>query len=868
MKNFFYWVATVYIFLYSLSYFLSKNVLNRFDWAWLIFLLFSLLLINIEKRERYLSKIGKTFFIIYSSTFIFGFLKNFEKAIVLFQKGINFDNINILDIVKIDLLLICYTILSIIRDCEINRKKEEKPVFKEREEDFEYIKKFIKDEEINNQKILGIDGEWGEGKTYLVDKVLDDIKNSDYISYEIIKINSVLIETGDVYPFIIKNLDRILRKNLIFTGHSERIINLLVRNFDSKMSCNLKEVFNRTTISDELDNFKNSIRTLNKKIILVFDDLDRNNNSEKINRILSFACEFTEENIITIILYSQRNLEVVDKKMNRKYIEKYIPFFREITQVPFKELLRIELEKANLDKTKFLFLEEIFLRENKKIGESNRHEIFEGINFFYDYSLGNIVPRKISFFIEEVKTLIGNTNLGIDERITISFIFLKHFFYSELYNKIMIYENREGDLEVDIEKSFPIQIKIGETSISIEEIDLIKNLIKFDSEKIELEKFKSSNIITINDNRYLFNVTSADKEINLPEIETILKKIGIDNVKISEEKELENKDEIKKALENILKNIEKKELDNNDNFKYNYLLRDLFDWHFYFNSSNEEAFERKESINSGISKLKFLGTKHQISSYENFYKKIKPILLEENIEKKSNEYKKLLGDYGDKTIFYINEPESQYEKSMKVLNLFATEEEKIKFFYMILHLKKGELDNECIQILLNGKLLNSKNEISQLIIDKVLSKETKLTHYGAKKILRNIDKILLQINMRIYKDEDIKFIFIRVWDKIKEMEQKEEYQDVESIREIIKQYRRFYRMIYCIVMKREEDNEKSKYLITIKEIENNNYNEAVQILKSLKQEERKKKIDEWIKEEKFKIKEVDKIIKILNSLKE
>lgn len=122
--------------------------------------------------------------------------------------------------------------------------------------------------------------------------------------------------------------------------------------------------FSYNSVTDDIDNLKATIRRLNKNIVIVFDDIDRTNDVEKIEKILSFISDFSNKNIKSIVLFSSDNLKKLDERFDRDYLEKYIPLIREITKIPFIKLLKEEiknreeeeLNKIDLNEEDFKFL--------------------------------------------------------------------------------------------------------------------------------------------------------------------------------------------------------------------------------------------------------------------------------------------------------------------------------------------------------------------------------------------------------------------------------------------------------------------------------------------------------------------------------
>ena len=283
----------------------------------------------------------------------------------------------------------------------INKNESIEELYPERKEDKKYIYKFLTVEDRFN--VLGIDENFGEGKTFIVNKALEMLDGS---KFEVIKIRCLLLDKEDIYPYIIKQLNRVLIKNLIFTGHFEKLKNSFIKSIDSKYLGGFFNLFIRETNIDDIENFKQAIFRLNKKIILIFEDFDRNSNCEKIEKLFSFIDDFSENNIKSLVLYSSNNLKNINEKYNRNYIEKYIPLTRTLTQLSFRKILEQEIK--GLDKEDFHFLISIFARDENIILRDYDRNIKE-LKFLSDFqkltSLNmishiNWTPRNIKNFVD------------------------------------------------------------------------------------------------------------------------------------------------------------------------------------------------------------------------------------------------------------------------------------------------------------------------------------------------------------------------------------------------------------------------------------------------------------------------------------
>ena len=98
-------------------------------------------------------------------------------------------------------------------------QEEKEEIYLERKDDADYIIDFIQNDKNKNIFTLGIDSEYGAGKTFLVEKTLEKLNPN---KYEIIKIRCLLLERGEVYYYIIEEIKKILARNLIFISNLKK----------------------------------------------------------------------------------------------------------------------------------------------------------------------------------------------------------------------------------------------------------------------------------------------------------------------------------------------------------------------------------------------------------------------------------------------------------------------------------------------------------------------------------------------------------------------------------------------------------------------------------------------------------------------
>lgn len=612
----------------------------------------------------------------------------------------------------------------------INKNESKEKLYPERKEDRRFIYKFLTVEDRFN--VLGIDENFGEGKTFVVNKALEMLDNS---KFEVIKIRCLLLEKEEIYPYIIKQLNRVLMKNLIFTGHFEKLRNSFIKSIDGKYLGGFFNLFIRETNIDDIENFKQAIFRLNKKIILIFEDFDRNSNCEKIEKLFSFIDDFSENNIKSLVLYSSKNLISIDKKYNRSYIEKYIPLTRSLTQLSFRRILEQEIK--GLDKADFDFLIYIFERDENIYSrdfERKEKELkfvleFQKLTSLNMISYINWTPRNIKNFVDEVR-MYFDKGLKIEKRIIIAFTFLKNLLYEKFYEKI--------DDSFSFEETFPVNLKLVKNNIDItlEDLDVLNRLIL---KKKSIHSNQKIEFLDIGKNRIFFSGRFKDDSNH---INNYLKKLNLPILKVH------SIEEIKECLNNIEKIILKdsKEIVSNTVNTNNILIYALFNYFLLLRNDKNKVIENNEKIVNAIIKLKSLGKTEYLSSYKRYYEKLIKCLENEDKKEQLDSYNRLIYEYyhndgSFKSVFYFGE--TFEEKSMLILDVFDDEENKEKFLELIYYKDSNKITDTYLTTFLKVRIQNI--QIADFILNNFLKNNFELKYEDTLNIIRkNINKIIIR----------------------------------------------------------------------------------------------------------------------------
>ena len=720
-------VLVIYISSYIFNYIYTNKTLHFLDWCYLVTILFIVLFYYVIDNKS-----KKNVLVLYVVSIFLFFLIKILNNIQLFRLDIsNFikriNNWNTYLIVgTIGIYFLALVIIKICKKTKNIEKSDEK-LYKNREKDKEFILNFLTNNDNKNIYTLGIDSEYGTGKTFIVEKTIEEL---DYKKFEVIKIRCMLLEKEEIYSYILKKIRKILSKNSIFTVSFEKLSNTFLKTIDNKFFGGISELLSQNIVIDEIDYFKEVIEKLDKTIILIFDDIDRVNDTEKIEKILSFISDFSIKNIKILVLFNSQNLKNIGEKYNRNYLEKYIPVTRKITGIPFVELLEKEITLNNLNEEDFKFLyiiekEDIFIypKEYQKM-----RNIFQ---FNYDFEIlinGKIEikslefsPRIIKNFIEEVSDFLKlNSKWKIENRLIISYIFLKNLYYDEFYEKI---ENTSKSFV----EMFPININFENKNINLtlEDLDLLANIVKNKYNILSNKNGCYSNK-DINGKRIFFGKNFFGNS----HIDYYLNKIGEKSNNLSIEEKIN-------LIEQFLKN--------NENYSIkteNLLVYILFNYPMYLDNEDYKVKERIDKIEKAIKKLTYLGNEEYLSSKEKFYRKFKESLKKENIEEIRNDFNKIFDEFyhnsNGNTPFYLGIP--AYISAMETIVILGTLEEQEKFLDVILYNDKDKISNVYIEAFLKSDI--KKLDLSDKIIEYFLKDKIKISKDTLYRIIENMERFL------------------------------------------------------------------------------------------------------------------------------
>ena len=402
-------INMLWVFLLSLVFFYSFSI--SFEFYFLILLgiwFFSVLQYPLNKNRYW-----------YIQFFLLSITNSISFYLVKYIQEESFSELTI------NILIVCYCILYLFilsqkenDKSKINLKTHEE-LFTERKYD---LKRLI--DYLNNFSIVGINGEWGSGKSFLTDHLQD---------FTLIKIDLLSCNIDEIQSVIINEIDKLLKNEGIFSPFSPKLKKIIQQ---GKLFENISLFFikNDISYSEAITGLRNNLRSITKPVVIVYEDLDRVENSTVIKQILGISEKIAGNNIKILYQFSETSL--LEKGIDRAYLEKYIPFILNLTDIPFKSTLSYVLEeKSNKD---FLLKEEdftflyspIYLPHFKNFDNLNRP--LTSMRF----ELTNVTIRKTQLFLTELNQVITEKEIyKKNKRVVILFFLLKHFYY-EAYKKI------------------------------------------------------------------------------------------------------------------------------------------------------------------------------------------------------------------------------------------------------------------------------------------------------------------------------------------------------------------------------------------------------------------------------------------------
>ncbi len=404
----------------------KKNVIVFSNWIILFLLTLPFTIIILKKKfkiEKYLyNYLMYCFSIIFFQTFIYKFkifnqIKNFA---YLVYKTI--DRNKIKDVVSIAICFILFIILlygfiinyiNKYQKIDTNNQNKSK-LITSRNQDLEKLKNILD----NTLDSIIIDDEWGNGKTFFIKEFMKVYEKN----YEFIYIKAPYFQTREEFRKVfLTELNKVFTKSGIFNTSISNLTKYFGIEIQGITLNQIEKNYNET-----IEEIVKKMCKLDKRIVIVLDDLDRIEKGEDIQEILNFIGEINIElgkkiGLITLSSYNKLNKKVqnhTEKKEGEDYLEKYFDKKFYLQKVNGEELIEYFCKDKNLQK---------IIKQCK-----------QAIEKYYDLE---VEKQNITYLSKQtfrnIERLIKNINISINEIIENKEIYEKIFILFEIFELLL-----------------------------------------------------------------------------------------------------------------------------------------------------------------------------------------------------------------------------------------------------------------------------------------------------------------------------------------------------------------------------------------------------------------------------------------------
>ena len=313
-----------------------------------------------------------------------------------------------------------------------------------REQDLDNLKNILD----NTLDSIIIDDEWGNGKTFFIKKFMEKYNTN----YEFIYIKAPYFQTREEFRKVfLTELNKVFIKNGIFNTSISNLTKYFGVEIQGITLNQIEKNYNET-----IEEIVKKMCKLDKKIVVVLDDLDRIEKGEDIQEILNFIGEINIElrekiGLISLSSYNKLNEKVIshtEDKEGENYLEKYFDKKFYLQKVNGEELIEYFCEDKNLLKIikqcKKAIEEHYLISSNSEI-----LEIYEK-NFKEDIKKQNKIYLSKQTF-RNIERLIKNINISVNEIIGDKEIYEKIFILFEIFELLLpeSWENLKIDSKIE-----------------------------------------------------------------------------------------------------------------------------------------------------------------------------------------------------------------------------------------------------------------------------------------------------------------------------------------------------------------------------------------------------------------------------------
>ncbi|WP_336156550.1 P-loop NTPase fold protein [Fusobacterium polymorphum] len=258
---------------------------------------------------------------------------------------------------------------------KVEENNEEIKLLSFRKKEKEKLKSIIENKKISS---ILIEAEIGNGKTTLINSLFKDLQTQ-----EIIYLKLPLIKSVDELK---RNLFLELQKIFLKNDLDNQFLNAFLDNISAFKLGFLEINFGKKeNMWNTIQKLQKTLKELNKNIIIVLDDIERENDTIKLYESILFLGELSEHfkdtKTTTLLLaqYSYLEDKLIEMNKDTLYLEKYYKYKFKLNEPTASEFLNEDYK---------LLIEEAIstssnLSINKNFKDDFINSIIENINFFF-----------------------------------------------------------------------------------------------------------------------------------------------------------------------------------------------------------------------------------------------------------------------------------------------------------------------------------------------------------------------------------------------------------------------------------------------------------------------------------------------------
>lgn len=413
--------------------------------------------------------------------------------------------INLSEVIYISAFLLLVLFVS-IRSYWLQRKDkhieiEENLVYK-REKDLERLLQYV-----NNFNTIGINAEWGTGKSFIVNQLYKKIRTQ----YEIIEIDILACNIDEILLILINEIEKVMYKHGMVSKYSKKLKSFIVE--DSNINKVLGLFFHGNySYSETIRGFKQELKLIDKEILIVYEDIDRISDDKVIKKIFYLSEKLCTDNIKILYQYDENKLKCIG--FTNEYLEKYIPFKINLTKITFFELIEFILQEKKINQ-EVLNLEDFKFLQNYQ--QQYRFDIikrkFDIEEPYLNVQRQYYSVRVIEHFIDEINLIIMDEPYNHNKETVITFFYIKHF-YSAIYEELEVAESIIDTIKFDVDSQ-----KYTISKIIYMKKEIVENLFKNEQ---NIENYCILKLLNYNSEHYLIEDVSEKIPSILMEPERML----------------------------------------------------------------------------------------------------------------------------------------------------------------------------------------------------------------------------------------------------------------------------------------------------------------------------------------------------------